>query len=106
MFSIPYRTIASARGCSDFFSRDVIIPSISVSEDFPRFIMSVTLDFPSVRVPVLSKIIAFTLQAVSSGSHPFIRIPFDAPIPVPTIMAVGVASPSAQGQAMTITAAK
>jgi hypothetical protein len=34
------------------------------------------------------------------------RIPFCAHLPVPTINAVGVAKPSAQGQAMTITAEK
>ena len=32
-----------------------------------------------------------------------INIPFDAPSPVPTITAVGVASPKAQGQAITST---
>ncbi len=34
------------------------------------------------------------------------RIPFSAPLPVPTMMAVGVARPRAQGQAMTSTATK
>ena len=34
------------------------------------------------------------------------RIPFSAPFPVPTIMAVGVASPSAHGQAITRTEIK
>ena len=34
------------------------------------------------------------------------RTPCSAPIPVPTMMAVGVASPSAQGQAMVRTATK
>jgi hypothetical protein len=33
-------------------------------------------------------------------------IPFSAPLPTPTIMAVGVASPSAQGQAITSTVAE
>ena len=32
------------------------------------------------------------------------RMPFSAPLPVPTMMAVGVARPSAHGQAMTMTA--
>ncbi len=39
-------------------------------------------------------------------SPPLIRIPFSAPLPVPTIMAVGVARPRAQGQAMIMTATK
>jgi len=34
------------------------------------------------------------------------RIPFSAPFPVPTMIAVGVARPRAQGQAMTSTATK
>lgn len=38
--------------------------------------------------------------AISSGSPPLIRIPFWAPTPVPTMTAVGVASPREQGQAM------
>ena len=33
-------------------------------------------------------------------------MPFSAPLPVPTMMAVGVARPSAQGQAMMSTATK
>ncbi len=36
----------------------------------------------------------------------FIIIPFEAPKPVPTIIAVGVASPRAHGQAITMTAMK
>lgn len=42
----------------------------------------------------------YALCAISSGSPPLIRIPFCAPTPVPTITAVGVASPKEQGQAM------
>ncbi len=44
-----------------------------------------------------------TLCAVSSGSPPLMRIPFCAPTPVPTMTAVGVARPRAQGQAMAST---
>ena len=36
-------------------------------------------------------------------SPPFINIPFSAPLPVPTIIAVGVASPNAHGHAITST---
>ena len=42
--------------------------------------------------------------AISSASPPLIRMPRSAPRPVPTMMAVGVASPSAHGQAMISTA--
>ena len=50
--------------------------------------------------------IIFVLQAISRGSPHLIRIPYCAHFPVPTIIAVGVANHKAQGQAMTITAAK
>ena len=63
--------------------------------------MSVTVGFPSVIVPVLSNITVSTLCASSKASPLFISIPFSAPLPVPTIIAVGVASPSAQGHAIT-----
>ena len=66
--------------------------------------MSVTSGLPSVSVPVLSKTMASILYAVSSASPLLIRMPFSAPLPVPTMMAVGVARPSAHGQAMTSTA--
>jgi len=60
--------------------------------------MSVTSGFPFVKVPVLSKIIALIFSAASRGSPPLIKIPCSAPLPVPTIIAVGVAKSSAQGQ--------
>ncbi len=66
--------------------------------------MSVTNGFPSVIVPVLSRITAFTLWPSSKLSASFIKILFSAPLPIPTIMAVGVAKPKAQGQAITNTA--
>ncbi|EKE00261.1 MAG: hypothetical protein ACD_22C00064G0001 [uncultured bacterium] len=65
--------------------------------------VSVTSGLPFVIVPVLSKTIIFTLTADSKGSPPLTSIPFSAPLPVPTIIDVGVASPSAQGHAITIT---
>jgi hypothetical protein len=61
------------------------------------------LCLPVVRVPVLSNKTAVILWAVSRVGPPLMRIPFEAPIPVPTITAVGVANPKAQGQAITIT---
>ena len=60
---------------------------------------------PSVMVPVLSSTtIVCRLCAVSSAAPSRIRTPFSAPLPVPTMIAVGVARPRAQGQAMTSTA--
>lgn len=57
-------------------------------------------------MPVLSRATTFIFLALSIASASFIRIPFSAPRPIPTIIAVGVASPSAQGQAITRTVTK
>ena len=59
---------------------------------------------PVVTVPVLSSTIVSTRRVDSSTSGPLIRMPSWAPRPVPTIRAVGVASPRAHGQAMIRTA--
>ncbi len=64
---------------------------------------SVTVGRPSVSVPVLSKTTVSTRCAISSASPPRMRMPTSAPRPVPTMTAVGVASPIAHGQAMTTT---
>ena len=66
--------------------------------------MSVTRGLPSVIVPVLSRITVSSLCAVSSASPLRIKMPCSAPRPVPTMIAVGVARPRAQGQAMISTA--
>ncbi|MNS80428.1 hypothetical protein D3C72_1141070 [compost metagenome] len=96
-------TIASPNGCSDPFSAEAAICSNLLSSKSLIDIISVTFGLPSVIVPVLSKIIEFILYAFSKLSPPLINIPFSAPLPVPTIIAVGVASPNAQGQAITRT---
>ncbi len=54
-------------------------------------------------VPVLSSTTVSMLWVISKASADLIKIPLAAPRPVPTIMAVGVASPSAQGQEITST---
>lgn len=59
---------------------------------------------PVVTVPVLSRTTVSTLRVRSRTSGPLMRMPSWAPRPVPTMSAVGVASPSAQGQAMISTA--
>ena len=56
---------------------------------------------PSVSVPVLSKMIAFRRCARSRDSTSLIRMPERAAAPVPVMIAVGVARPSAHGQAIT-----
>ena len=60
--------------------------------------------FPSVSVPVLSTTRVSTFSRISSASAFLISTPASAPRPVPTMIAMGVASPSAQGQAMISTA--
>ena len=65
--------------------------------------MSVTLGSPLVIVPVLSSAIICILPRFSSDSLVLKSIPFFAPIPFPTIIATGVASPKAQGQDITST---
>ena len=66
-----------------------------------QLIKSFTSGLPEVRVPVLSKTIVSMCWIFSRTSAPLIRIPMEAAIPVPTMTAVGVARPSAHGQAMT-----
>ena len=59
---------------------------------------------PVVTVPVLSSTIVSTVRVDSRTSGPLISSPSCAPRPVPTSSAVGVARPSAHGQAMISTA--
>ena len=64
---------------------------------------SVTSGSPRVRVPVLSNSTVSALRAFSSSAPPRNSTPSSAARPEPTIMPVGVARPSAQGQAITST---
>ena len=66
-----------------------------------QLIRSFTSGLPEVSVPVLSKTIVSIFFIFSKTSAPFIRIPIEAAMPVPTITAVGVAKPRAHGQAIT-----
>ena len=63
-----------------------------------------SLGLPSVSVPVLSTTSVSTFSSVSSASAFLISMPFCAPLPVPTMIDIGVARPSAQGHAMISTA--
>ena len=65
--------------------------------------MSITLGFPSVIVPVLSRITVLIECVFSKISAFLINNPFLAATPVDTIIATGVASPNAQGQLITKT---
>ncbi len=62
-----------------------------------------TFGLPSVIVPVLSKTTVVTLCNISKLSADLTNIPLFAPTPVPTIIATGVAKPSAHGQDITKT---
>ena len=64
---------------------------------------SVTFGSPFVIVPVLSSATICVRPAASSDTAVLKRMPFFAPTPLPTMIATGVASPSAQGQLMTRT---
>ncbi|MPM97895.1 hypothetical protein SDC9_145075 [bioreactor metagenome] len=96
-------TIASPSGCSDPFSAVAAIKSTSCCSRPETANMSVNFGVPSVSVPVLSNTMVSSLCALSRASPPFIRTPFSAPLPVPTIIAAGVASPTAHGQEITRT---
>ena len=93
-------TTACATGCSEPASTAAARRSSAGSSDRT----SVTVIRPVVTVPVLSSTIVSTARVDSRTCGPRIRMPSWAPRPVPTIRAVGVASPRAQGQAMISTA--
>src|SRR3954462_8556723 len=64
----------------------------------------VTLGLPSVSVPVLSTTSVSTLRSTSIASAFLNSTPVVAPLPVATMIDIGVARPSAHGQAMINTA--
>ena len=64
----------------------------------------ISLGLPSVSVPVLSTTSVSAFSRISRASAFLMRTPFSAPLPVPTMMAIGVANPRAHGQAMMSTA--
>ena len=101
--SSPRRIIAFASGCSLFASRETARESSSSSVIFPAGITSVTFGSPSVIVPVLSSATISIFPAFSRIAAVLNKIPFFAPTPFPTIIATGVASPSAHGQLITST---
>jgi hypothetical protein len=66
--------------------------------------IAVTAGRPSVSVPVLSISRVSTFSSLSSAAAFLTRTPVRAPRPTATMMDIGVARPSAQGQAMISTA--
>ena len=106
--SAAARTIALPIGCSlprsaEAASRRRELGALATRAP-SRKMMSVSVNSPRVKVPVLSRTTVANFPARSSDSVFRKRMPRCAPMPVPTITAVGVASPNAHGHAMTSTA--
>ena len=99
----PSSTIAFASGCSLFASSANARLNNSLSEIPSAGTISVTFGVPFVMVPVLSSATIWTFPVSSSETAVLNKIPFFAPSPFPTMIATGVASPSAHGQLMTRT---
>ena len=109
----PRRPAAAARraprgdrraiGCSEASSSAPTSRSASLARR-RRDATSTSAIRPVVTVPVLSSTTCRPRRVDSRTSGPLISRPSWAPRPVPTISAVGVARPSAQGQAMISTA--
>ena len=96
-------TMASASGCSLSPSAAATRRSTSFSSTPSAVATATTSGSPRVSVPVLSKTTVSSEAACSSAIAFLKRMPRLAPSPVPTMMAVGVARPSASGQVMTTT---
>ncbi len=90
------RALALQGGSQPEHRIDVLCPTAAST--------STTTGRPSVSVPVLSNATVSIDCAVSSASASLIRMPCAAATPVPAMIAVGVARPSAQGHAITSTA--
>ena len=96
--------IARATGCSDACSSAPASRRASARSAPSAAVTPTRLMRPVVTVPVLSSTTVSIVRVDSSTSGPLISRPSWAPRPVPTMSAVGVASPSAHGQAMISTA--
>ena len=92
------RVLALALGAGDEPQDFVLIEAVAVT------IAVTTSGSPRVSVPVLSKTTVSSEAGLLERRRACLkRIPRWAPSPVPTMIAVGVASPSASGQVMTTT---
>ena len=94
---------AFASGCSLLASNAYALASNASALIETSGTRSVTIGSPRVRVPVLSSATTCTFPAFSSETAVLNKIPFLAPTPLPTMIATGVASPSAHGQLITNT---
>ncbi len=96
--------MARATGCSDACSIAPTSLRTSARATPSASATSTSAMRPVVTVPVLSSTTVSMVLVDSSTSGPLITIPSCAPRPVPTRRAVGVARPSAHGQATISTA--
>ena len=90
---------ASAIGCSDAASTACEAQDLGARRSFSSETSSSSI-LPSVTVPVLSRTIVSTLRVCSRDFRPPDEYAHLCTAPLPTISAVGVARPNAQGQAM------
>ena len=97
------RRTATASGCSLCASKAAATQRSSSSPTPAAGMRSVTRGLPSVIVPVLSSTTKSAFPVASKAAAVLKRMPFFAPLPLPTMMATGVASPRAHGQLMTST---
>ena len=94
-------TIAAASGCSlDAFEAGAQATARRPRRSPAAGTTATTRGLPSVSVPVLSTTSVSTFSMRSSASAFLISTPAVAPLPTPTMIDIGVARPSAQGQAM------
>ena len=99
------RTTAAASGCSLPRSRlAASLQDLLLGPSPPPPARPARAGLPSVMVPVLSITSVSTFSIASRASASRISTPADAPRPVATMIDIGVASPSAHGQAMISTA--
>ena len=107
---------ALGRGFDDGGGQRMLAAALDAGREPQHFVLrrspsaatiATTFGLPSVSVPVLSTTSVSTFSMRSSASAFLISTPACAPRPTPTMIDIGVASPSAQGQAMisTVTAA-
>ena len=97
-------TIAAARGCSLARSRLAASRNSRTSSKSFAGWMLTRWGFPSVSVPVLSTTRVSTFRMNSIASAFLKSTPMVAPLPIATMIDIGVANPSAQGQAIINTA--
>ena len=112
----PSVKLALLRGLEDRLRQRMLAAALDAGGEPQQFVFvealggdrsPTTFGLPSVSVPVLSITSVSMLSIRSSASASRIRMPECAPRPTPTMIDIGVARPSAQGQAMisTVTAA-